>query len=181
MNGWAGRIIRVDLTAGTIAVEDLDPKFAREFIGGRGFNAKIIYDEHDPDNRDAFSPDNIFCVSTGLLGGTLAPAAGRTTCSVAINPITGVFGDGNAGGHFGAELKQAGYDTIVVKGASETPVYLSIYDDEVELLDATPIWGKEVSDSDEWLRGRIGDAQARCTRSAPPARTSSASPFRSVT
>ncbi len=161
MNGWAGRIIRVDLTAGTIDIEKLDPEFARKFIGGRGFNSKIVYDEHDPADRDPFSPGNVFCVSTGLLGGTLAPAAGRTTCSVAVNPITGVFGDGNAGGHFGAELKQAGYDTIVVKGASPKPVYLSIYDDEVELKDAASIWGKEVTEADAWLRREIGDPQAQ--------------------
>ena len=152
MYGWAGQNLRVDLTAGTITKEPLDPTFARMFLGGRGFNSKILYDEFDPAITDPYDPGNLICIGSGPLSGTLAPSSGRVTISVARSPITGVFGDGNAGGHFGPEIKYAGYDTIIIKGRSEKPVYLYIYDDVVELRDASHLWGKDVWQTDHILR-----------------------------
>lgn len=161
MHGWAGTILVVDLAAETIEKRPLDPAFARDFLGGRGFNSKLIYDEFDPAVKDPFSPQNVVCISTGALGGTLAPASGRITISVARSPVTGVFGDGNAGGHFGPELKHAGYDTVLIKGAAKRPLYLSIMDDEVELKDASRLWGKTVREADDMLRTALGDPQAQ--------------------
>lgn len=161
MYGWAGQNLRVDLTAGTITKEPLDPTFARMFLGGRGFNSKILYDEFDPAITDPYDPGNIICIGSGPLSGTLAPSSGRFTISVARSPITGVFGDGNAGGHFGPEIKYAGYDTIIIKGRSEKPVYLYIYDDVVELRDASHLWGKDVWETDHILREEMGDPAAQ--------------------
>ncbi|MBN1315686.1 MAG: aldehyde ferredoxin oxidoreductase family protein [Anaerolineales bacterium] len=161
MNGWAGTILYVDLTKGKIEKRPLDLKFARQYLGGRGFNSRILYDEYDPADKDPFSPGNVICISSGVLGGTLAPSSGRVTISVGRSPLTGVFGDGNAGGHFGPEIKFAGYDTIVLKGASPHPVYLSIFDDQVELCDARHIWGKDVWETDQMLRDEFGDQDAQ--------------------
>lgn len=161
MYGWAGTILNVDLTAGTIQKQALDRGFARAYLGGRGFNTRILFDEYDPSEQDPFAPSNVICISSGVLGGTLAPSSGRVTISVARSPLTQVFSDGNAGGHFGPEIKFAGYDTITLKGASKDPVYLSIFDDEVQLCDARHLWGKDVWEADQILRDEIGDQDAQ--------------------
>jgi aldehyde:ferredoxin oxidoreductase len=161
MYGWAGTILDVDLTEKKIVKRPLDLKFARAYLGGRGFNTRILYDEYDPAEQDPLAPSNVICISSGVLGGTLAPCSGRVTISVARSPLTGVFADGNAGGHFGPEIKFAGYDTIVLKGAADHPVYLSIFDDQVELRDARHIWGKDVWESDQILREEMGDPDAQ--------------------
>lgn len=161
MHGWAGSILWIDLTKKTIEKKPLDLTFAKMFLGGRGFNSKILYDQFDPEITDPFDPENIVCISTGVLTGTNAPSTGRVTISFARSPITGVFGDGNAGGHFGPELKYAGYDAIVIHGASDKPVYLSIKDDQVELRDADRIWGREIPDADRILRKEMGSLQTQ--------------------
>lgn len=161
MYGWAGTILRVDLTSGTIEKRSLDPLFAKQFLGGRGFNSRILFDEFDPAVADPFDPRNVICVSCGALGGTLAPSSGRTTISVGRSSLTGVFGDGNAGGFFGPELKYAGYDTIVLTGKAEKPVYLAISDDDVELRPASEIWMRDVWETDEALKKEMGDPQTQ--------------------
>ncbi|MCL5266079.1 MAG: aldehyde ferredoxin oxidoreductase family protein [Chloroflexi bacterium] len=161
MYGWAGKMLRVDLTRGTIEQLPLDPKFARQFLGGRGFNSRILYDEVDPRVADPYDPRNVICISAGALSGTLAPSSGRVTISVGRSPVTGVFGDGNAGGHLSPELKYAGFDSLVIKGRSEKPVYLAIHDDRVELRDASHIWGKDVWEADQIIREEMGDPQAQ--------------------
>jgi len=161
MYGWAGTILDIDLTAGTIEKKPLDLKFARAYLGGRGFNSRILYDEFDPAEEDPFSPGNVICISSGVLGGTLAPSSGRMTISVGRSPLTDVFADGNAGGHFGPELKFAGYDSIILRGAASQPVYISIFDDEVEIRDARHIWGKDTQETDQILRDEIGDQDAQ--------------------
>lgn len=161
MYGWSGLVLYVDLTTASIEKRPLDPEYAAAFLGGRGFNSKIIYDEFDPDITDPYDPGNIICLGSGLLGGTLAPSSGRVTISVARSPITGYFADGNAGGHLGPELKYAGYDTVVIKGRASSPVYLWIGDDEVQIRDATRVWGKDVWETDERLRGEVRDPLAQ--------------------
>jgi len=161
MYGWAGTILYVDLSEGRIEKRPLDRQFARMYLGGRGFNSRILYDEFDPTEEDPFSPGNVICISSGVLGGTFAPSSGRVTISLGRSPLTGVFSDGNAGGHFGPEIKFAGYDTIVLKGAAPQPVYLSIFDDQVELRDARHVWGKDVWESDRILRDEFGDPDAQ--------------------
>ena len=125
MYGWGGTILKVYLSEGKVVKDPLDPAFAKAFIGGRGFNSKILYDDFDPKVTDPFSPDNIVAIGPGCLcGNTLS--ASRICVSVARSPITGVFGDGNLGSYFGGELKWAGYDSIVFYGKSDKLVYLLI-------------------------------------------------------
>jgi len=161
MYGWAGQLLYVNLSAGTIEKKPLRLDWARAYLGGRGFNSRILFDEFDPDIRDPFDPGNVVCISAGVLSGTLAPCSGRVTISVGRSPITGVFGDGNAGGHFGPEIKFAGYDSIVIHGRAPQPVYLYIENDRVEIRDAGHVWGKTTWDTDALLREETGQPQAQ--------------------
>ena len=132
--GWAGTILRVDLTKGTVDKRPLTKDMAYDYVGGRGFNSKILYDEVKP-GTDPLGPDNLLIFGTGPVTGTCIPNNGRFTVST-LSLVTGGLGDGNSGGHFGPQMKYAGYDTIVIKGISKKPVYLFIDDDTVELRDA---------------------------------------------
>jgi aldehyde:ferredoxin oxidoreductase len=158
--GWSGRILVVDLSDGKIEKRDLDKNFARAFLGGRGFNSKFIYDIFNPTITNPFDPENIICISPGLLSGTLAPSSSRVEVSVARSPVHGVFCDGNAGGSFGPELRMAGYDSIIITGKSKSPVYIQVLDDEVMLKDASHVWGKNVWETIDVLREEVGDPEA---------------------
>ncbi|MHA1247763.1 MAG: aldehyde ferredoxin oxidoreductase family protein [Candidatus Thorarchaeota archaeon] len=147
--GWAGTILRVDLTKGTIKKVPLDKDLAYNYVGGRGFNSKILFDEVKP-GTDPFGPDNLLIFSTGPCTGTSIPNNGRYTVST-LSWVTGGLGDANSGGYFGQAMKYAGYDAIIVKGVSKKPVYLFIEDDTVELRDASHLWGKDVWETTEIL------------------------------
>ena len=142
--GYAGKILYVDLTSGKIERKPLDIGFARENIGGLGFSTRIFLDiiKENPD-FDALSAENPFVLMTGPLTGIPLNGTARWTVC-AKSPLTGFWGDSNVGGYFGARLKFAGYDGIVITGASDHPVYLFINDDVVELRDAKEYWGKDV-------------------------------------
>jgi aldehyde:ferredoxin oxidoreductase len=148
--GWAGTILRVDLTKGTVQKQPLTKEMAHDYVGGRGFNSKILYDEVKP-GTDPLGPDNLLVFGTGPVTGTCIPNNGRFTVST-LSLVTGGLGDGNSGGHFGPQMKYAGYDTIVVKGISKKPVYLFIDDDTTELHDATHLWGKDVWETTDTLK-----------------------------
>lgn len=144
MGGYAGSILYVDLTSRNIRKKPLDPAFAREHIGGLGFGTRIFLDIiHEKPDFDALSPDNPFVLMTGPLTGMHMNGVARWTVC-AKSPLTGFWGDANVGGYFGASLKFAGYDGIVITGASEQPVFLFVKDDVVELRDAEQYWGKDV-------------------------------------
>ena len=155
MYGWAGQRLRVNLTTGDIKKEPLSYEYRRKWIGGRGMNSEVIYNEV-PTNLDPFDPANVVCIGVGPMSGTAAPATGRVTIS-AKSPLTGGFGDSNMGGHWGAELKYAGYDQIVITGKAKKPVYLWIDDDQVELRDASHIWGKFPREADPMIKEELGD------------------------
>ncbi len=138
--GWAGRILRVDLSKRETKVQPLTKEMAHDYVGGRGFNSKILYDEVKP-GTDPLGPDNLLILGTGPCTGTCIPNNGRFTVST-LSWVTGGIGDGNSGGHFASAMKYAGYDAIVVKGVSKDPVYLFIEDDTVEIRDASHLWGK---------------------------------------
>ncbi len=140
MFGWAGRILKVDLTKGTLTEEPTDPKLTRRYIGGRGVSMRLLWDQSKPIN-DPFSPDNVLIFGTGPLVGTASMCTGRFNVSVRKSPMNMSFGDSNAGGHWAPELKFAGYDHIVVHGRSSKPVYLWISDGHAELRDASHLWG----------------------------------------
>ena len=143
MGGYAGKILYIDLSSKKIKTRPLDMDFARRNIGGLGFSANIYLDLIKENYLfDPLSPENPFIIMTGPLTGLPINATARwTVCSR--SPLTGFWGDSNIGGFFGAELKFAGYDGIVITGGSETPVYLYIDDDIVEIRSAEKYWGKD--------------------------------------
>jgi aldehyde:ferredoxin oxidoreductase len=153
--GWMGTILRVDLSTGKIAKEPLSEDLAYNFVGGRGVNSKILYDETSP-ATEPLGPDNRLIIGTGPTSGTLGLGNGRFTIT-ARSPLTGILGDASGGGHFGGEVKFAGYDHIIVQGRAKKPVYLWINDDEVVLKDARHLWGKTTWETDELIRGELGE------------------------
>ena len=167
MFGWAGRVLRINLTKQRAVVKPLNKAFAKAFLGGRGFNSKVIYDEFDPTITGAYSPENVICVSPGLLTGTCAPSSGRFTVSVARSPVTGVFGDGNAGGHFAPELKYAGYDMIVIDGKADKLSCVWIDDDSVQIKEAPHLSGRTVWETDEMIKEEAGDPETQVLAIGP--------------
>ncbi|MBE9501334.1 MAG: aldehyde ferredoxin oxidoreductase family protein [Chloroflexi bacterium] len=155
MDGWVGRIIRVDLSGGDFIVEDLDPYLAMDYIGGRGLGTKILYDEVDP-QVDPLSPENKLIFMTCPLTGTGA-LGGNRFAAVTKSPLTGTVTCPNAGGNFGPELKFAGYDGIIFEGKAPNPVYLWINNDEIEIRSAEHLWGKTVNETEDVIREEIGD------------------------
>ncbi len=140
MVGYMGRLLRIDLTDRTIRKEPLDEELVQKFVGGRGMNSKILYDEVSP-GTDPLGPQNTIIIGTGPCNGTLVPGSSRFTIT-SKSPLTGLLGDTNAGGFFGAGLKYAGYDAIILKGRSDEPVYLLVDGDRVELKPARHLWGQ---------------------------------------
>jgi aldehyde:ferredoxin oxidoreductase len=155
MYGYGGKIIRVDLTKKQIEKEVLDPHLAKEWLGGRGFIAKRLYDEL-PRGVDPLGPQNKLILATGPLSGTFWPSAAKIVFGTK-SPLTGGYGDSNLGGFFMAELKYAGYDMIILEGASREPLYLCIDDDRVELREANAYWGKGALTSEVELKRDLGE------------------------
>jgi len=161
MFGWIGKLLRVNLTNGTIKREPLNYNDAKLYLGARGLGTKMYMDEVDP-KIDPFSSDNKIIFLTGPLTGTVATSAGRYEV-VTKAPLTGTIGASNSGGHWGSELKYAGYDGIIFEGKAEKPVYLYINDDEVELRSAEHLWGKTVNETtDTLLSETYDDARVAC-------------------
>jgi len=156
MNGWKGTIIRVDLKTGTIRKEPLNIKDANDYVGARGLGTKYFCDEVDP-KVEPLSPENKLIFMTGPLTGTSAASGGRYEV-VTKSPLTGTIGAANSGGYFGPEIKYAGYDGIIFENASDSPVYLYINDDFVELRDATALWGKTVYETTGQLLNDCGES-----------------------
>jgi len=158
--GWAGTILRVDLTAGKINKQAFPDEWKAKFLGGRNLNSKILLDEVPP-GADPLGPENKVIIGTGPLTGLLGPATGRFTVT-AKSPLTGIHGDANGGGDFAPEIKYAGYDHIVISGKAERPIYLWIDDDTVEIRDASHLWGKTVFEADKIIkREDVGDREVK--------------------
>ena len=161
MNGWTGKLIRVNLSDSTIKLENLNMENAALYLGGRGLGSKYLYDEIDP-SIDPLSPENKLIFMTGPLTGTYATCAGRFNV-IAKAPLTGTIGASNSGGHFGPELKFAGYDGIIFEGKAKSPVYLHIHDDDIELRCAKHLWGKDVFETtDILLEENEEDSRVAC-------------------
>jgi aldehyde:ferredoxin oxidoreductase len=154
MNGYVGKILHVDLSNKKVLSKELNLEMAKSFIGGRGFAAKILYENVKP-NIEPLSPENLIIFATGPLNGTIAPGCGRTHIS-SRSPQTRLIGWANVGGHFSSALKQAGFDLVIVKGKAEKPVYLSIIDGKVELKDASHIWGKGALEAGRIIIEEVG-------------------------
>ena len=145
--GWTGNVLRVDLSQPQITIEELDRPSAENFIGGRGLGIKYLYDEMDP-AIDALNPGNKLIFATGPLTGTGAPAASRYMV-MSKGPLTGAIAESSAGGAFATALKYAGFDMLILEGKASMPVYLWINNDQVELRDATHLWGKSSIETEE--------------------------------
>jgi aldehyde:ferredoxin oxidoreductase len=148
-----GKILDVDLLDRQLIKRDIDPQFAQKYVGGMGFSCKILYDEVGPD-VEPFGPHNIVIFANGLLTGTQAPCSGRTEVTTK-SPLTGIIGTGNTGGIWGAMLKHAGFDLVVIRNKSETPVYLWIDDDVAEIRNASHLWGKDTRTTTDILRKEL--------------------------
>lgn len=162
LSGYAGKILYVDLTSRRLRDELLDRDFAREYIGGLGFGARIFLDLiKDRPDFDALSPENPLVLMTGPLTGMRMHAVARW-CVGAKSPLTGLWGDANAGGFFGAYLKLAGFDGLVITGAADAPCYLHIDDGKVEIRDAQKYWGKDIyTVTDEIVADHLAESKRR--------------------
>lgn len=157
LGGYAGKIAEIDLNKQEIVVRKVDPKWAVEYIGARGWSARMIWENLSANpTLDPLGPDNVAIISAGPLSGLLVPSSGKTTIA-AISPATGGYGDTNMGGKFAAELKFSGLDALVFKGISRKPVYVFIDDDVVELRNAKDYWGKGSLETEESLKKDLGE------------------------
>jgi aldehyde:ferredoxin oxidoreductase len=156
---WAGKILRVNLTTGSVKSEPLNMTWARQYLGSRGLASKYLVSEIDP-KVDPLAEGNKIIWATGPLTGTMASTGGRYTV-VTKGPLTGAIACSNSGGYWGAELKMAGWDMIIFEGKSPKPVYLAINDDKAELRDAAHLWGKTVWQTEEILKKQAQDPQVR--------------------
>lgn len=165
MNGYCGKMLFVDLTKGMHEVLPLREETARQFIGGYGIGAKVLFERMRP-GADPLGPDNILGFTTGPLTGTGAVFSGRYTV-VCKSPVTGGWNDANSGGFFGPELKKAGFDAVFFQGMSKTPVYAWIHDGAVEIRDAGRLWGRDVLETEEILKTELGDKRIRAAMIGP--------------
>ena len=150
MFGYAGKILRINLTTREIVKDILPEKMCVEFIGGRGFVAKTLYEELPPGTHP-FDENNLFIIATGPLSGHFLPASGKTHFG-SKSPATGGYADSNMGGHFGPALKYAGYDMVVITGKAETPSFVFIEDDKIDIRPAAAYWGGQ---NTGWACARI--------------------------
>lgn len=152
--GWMGKILRVDLSTGQIAEEDLQDNVRTTWLGGRGLGASILFKEV-PANCDALGPENKLIFATGPLTGTRVPTSGRFSVTTK-SPLTGTIFDSNAGGVWGVRFKRCGYDALIIEGESPKPVYLSITDDGAAICDAGHLWGLDVHAASSRLEAESG-------------------------
>jgi len=158
MKGYAGKLLRVNLTTKEIKEEAVEEIVAREYLGGRGLGAKILYEELDK-GIDPLGPENKFLLLTGPLANTHIPGSTRFLI-VTKSPLTGGWGDANAAGRLGPMIKRAGYDGIIVEGRADQPVYIWVRPGKVEIRDASHLWGKTTGETREKIRKEtISDAE----------------------
>ncbi len=165
MGAFHQKILHVNLADRTFEVEEPPAAFYRRYLGGRGFVAYYLLNEI-PAGADPLGPDNVVVFAPSVVTGTLLPGTSRFSVG-AKSPLTGGYGDAEAGGPWGPELKAAGYDAIVVHGASDAPVYLFIRDGEVEFHDATSLWGQDTGDTQAHIRKQHNDDKIQVTGIGP--------------
>lgn len=153
--GYAGQMLTIDLDGFTVKKDPLNEDLVDTYIGGRGFVARLLYD-HIPRGTDPFSRENIVVIASGPLSGHYLPGSGKTHFGTK-SPATGMYGDGNLGGHFGPALKYAGYDVLVITGKAKGPSCLVIEDDKVELIDASKYWGQGSITVETALKQDLGE------------------------
>ncbi len=159
--GWCGKILYVDLTHSKIWDEPITEKLIDEYVGGAGINAKLFFDlVKDNPELDPLSPENPLIFGAGPIVGTAFPCASRYTIT-SKSPLTGIFGDTNAGGYLPVRFKQAGYDHIVITGKAENPVALLIEPGKKpEIVDASDMWGLDTYETDDFIQKKFGSSEA---------------------
>lgn len=160
MKGFAGEVLQVDLTTGAVEKSPLPESFIRTYMGGTGLAARFLYDKVPP-NADATGPSNILILAPGLLNGFPVPTGGKVLFC-AKSPLTGTIAEAVMGARLGSELKRAGYDLLLVSGMSDSPCYILIDDEDVEMRDAGDLWGKDTRATAEDIRRTEGDAVVAC-------------------
>lgn len=153
--GWTGKILRIDLTNGTVNTEALNMEWADKYLGQRGLASKYLVEEVDP-KADPLGPENKLIMATGPLTGTCASTGGRYSV-ITKGPLTGAIACSNSGGYFGAEMKFAGWDMVIFEGQSPKPVYVTIFDDDVQIRDASALWGTSVWETDKAIKSTHQD------------------------
>ncbi|MBW1773687.1 MAG: aldehyde ferredoxin oxidoreductase, partial [Deltaproteobacteria bacterium] len=156
MKGWKGTTLRIDLTNQTATTRPIPKDNLVKFVGGRGLNMKILYDEV-PAGADPLGPENLLIFGVGPLNGTPIGMGRMTVTSK--SPVTGYFMEGNNGKFFAPNMKYAGYDAIVISGKAEAPVYVVITDDKVEFRKASHLWGKTTFDAEQAVKAELGDRE----------------------
>ncbi|MFC1870320.1 aldehyde ferredoxin oxidoreductase family protein [Chloroflexota bacterium] len=159
MNGYNGKILRVNLSHSSISVDEPDESFYRRYLGGTGFISYFLLKEV-PRGADPLGAENRLIFATGPVTGAPVIGSGRNSIG-AKSPLTNLFGTGQVGGYWGAELKHAGYDAIIIEGMAENPVYLWIKDGQVEIRDASHLWGMTTGDCEKTIKQELGDRNIR--------------------
>jgi aldehyde:ferredoxin oxidoreductase len=163
---YTGKILHVDLNTGKSRIQTFDEDFAKFFIGGTGFGIKTLIDNQSP-GIDPFSPENPLIYALGAVCGTMVPCAASKFGVFAKSPASNLLGEAYSTGQWGAELRQAGYDVIVIKGKASKPKYLWIDDESVQIMDAGHLWGKTTWEAEETIRKDLGDEYIRVSAIGP--------------
>ena len=163
--GYNGKILRVNLSDNSISTEEPDEKFYRRYFGGTAFAGYYLLKELEP-GIDPLGPDNKLIFSAGVVTGIPCAGSGRSGVG-SKSPLTGGFGDSQAGGFWPAELKMAGWDAIIIEGKAANPVYLWVSDDKVEIRDASHLWGKATKEVEEQIKDELGDKRVRIAQIGP--------------
>lgn len=155
MYGWHGRLLRVNLTEGTLREETIPEEESRKYIGGRGVAIKYLMEGMDP-RADALSPENLLIMATGPLTSTPAPTGNRYMV-VCKSPLTGALANSNSGGVFPTMMKRSGYDLYIFEGRAAHPVYLYVDEGKAELRDASHLWGKNTHETEDIIRAETAE------------------------
>ena len=160
MNAYTGRILYIDLSTGSSRVAEFDETLAKNYIGGTGIGVKMLIDHLKP-GIDAFDPENPLIYVTGATAGTMIPCTASKYGIFAKSPATGLLGEAYSTGQWGAELRMAGFDVLIITGRAKKPVYIWIDDGMVQLKDASRLWGKTTWDAEDMIRDELGDQNVR--------------------
>lgn len=165
--GYTKKILNIDLTRKKSVVSEVDDEFALKYIGGRGWGAKIVWDNllKHPD-LEPLGPENVIVIAPGPLCGLYLPASGKNSF-ISISPLTGIYGDSSMGGLFGMELRQAGYDALVIRGRADALSFIWIDDGDIEIRNASPYAGKTCTDTERALKEDLGDVEIRVATIGP--------------
>lgn len=160
MYAYTGKTLYVDLTSGKLKIGNFDEDFAKAYIGGTGFGLKTLIDNQEA-GIDPYDPANPLIYVVGAVSGTMVPCAASKFGVFAKSPASNLLGEAYSTGRWGAELRQAGYDIIVIKGKSQKPSYLWIDDESVQTMDASHLWGKSTWETEDIIRKDLGDQLIR--------------------